>query len=106
ELEKCLAEAGRPTNIREEKSNSQLVRNIVPAPEEVRRELIFGAAVNRNQYRTLTLEPRRRHVEETGDFPIVEARPLDHARFGKIRQIDVAGLALRPSLDSAGRDVE
>src|SRR4029078_4504540 len=67
EIEKGLPESRGAADVREDERDAELVEEVVPRGEEVRRELVARAAVDGDQHGTLAGEARRRTVEKSGD---------------------------------------
>src|SRR5207245_7042233 len=72
----------------------------------MRAGLAFRAAVDVHGDGALAGEARRWAVQESGKHAPVETLPANQFRFGKVRHVQTARLAVSPALDGARGDVQ
>src|SRR5205085_11761043 len=98
EADKAFAVAGRPTDVRIEDGDAELIDQIVVAAEETRTRLPLGPPMDVHDQRTLAGEAAGvRTIEETGNGFAVEAPGLDQLRLHVCGRVEAAGFARRPA---------
>ena len=106
ELQERFAIAGRAAHVGIKHRHAQLVEVVVVAALKDRARLPLGAAVNVDDHRPLAAEAGRRAVEEAGNLPAVERRPLHQLRLDERAGVEPAGFADRPAIDAARGQIE